>query len=64
MQFVPQNAIMLMSGPNLNSGRSASRRFQDSVKFWSKPDKTARSFFSLVHQAKSKIITDNVYEAL
>ena len=26
MQFVPQNAILLMSGPNFNSGRSASRR--------------------------------------
>ena len=53
MQFVPQNAILLMSLPKFNSDRSASSRCQDSgiprVKFWSKPEKTARSFFSLVH---------------
>ena len=49
MQFVPQNAILLMSGPNFNSGRSASKRFQDSgipsVTFWSTPEKKTEVSF-------------------
>ena len=43
MQVVPQNVILLMSGPSFNSGRSASRWFQHSeilsAKFQSKPEK-------------------------